>query len=123
MDTQRPLTERQRMILDFIKQSIRDRGYPPSLREIAAHAGIKSTNGVNDHLTAIERKGYLRRDPMTSRGLQPTDFIVPGAELASVTTLGHEDLVNRRSALVRQRSIVSGQIEAIDAELEVRRAS
>lgn len=123
MDTHRPLTERQRLILDFIKQSIRDRGYPPSLREIAAHTGIKSTNGVNDHLTAIERKGYLRRDPNVSRGLQPTEPIAPAAELATVTVLAHEDLVSRRSALVRQRSIVSAQIDAIDAELEVRRAS
>ncbi|MBL8677676.1 MAG: transcriptional repressor LexA [Myxococcales bacterium] len=68
-----PLTERQKMILDFIKQSIRERGYPPSLREIGAHMGIKSTNGVNDHLTALERKGYLRRDSMKSRALQPTE--------------------------------------------------
>lgn len=73
MDTLQPLTERQKMILDFIKQSIRERGYPPSLREIGAHMGIKSTNGVNDHLTALERKGYLRRDSMKSRALQPTE--------------------------------------------------
>ena len=75
MDTLQPLTERQRMILDFIKQSIRERGYPPSLREIGSHMGIKSTNGVNDHLTALERKGYLRRDSMKSRALQPTEMI------------------------------------------------
>jgi repressor LexA len=75
MDTLQPLTERQKMILDFIKQSIRERGYPPSLREIGSHMGIKSTNGVNDHLTALERKGYLRRDSMKSRALQPTEMI------------------------------------------------
>ena len=46
--------------LDAIRQSIIDRGYPPTLREIGAHMGIKSTNGVNDHLRALERKGYLR---------------------------------------------------------------
>ncbi len=79
MDTLQPLTERQKMILDFIKQSIRERGYPPSLREIGSHMGIKSTNGVNDHLTALERKGYLRRDSMKSRALQPTEMIERGA--------------------------------------------
>ncbi|MDP3276585.1 MAG: transcriptional repressor LexA [Deltaproteobacteria bacterium] len=68
-----PLTARQQSILDFIKASIRERGYPPSLREIGMHMGIKSTNGVNDHLTALERKGYLRRDSMKSRALQPTE--------------------------------------------------
>ncbi len=62
------------MILDFINASIQERGYPPSLREIGAHMGIKSTNGVNDHLSALERKGYLRRDSMKSRALQPTDL-------------------------------------------------
>lgn len=70
-----PLTARQQSILDFIKGSIRDRGYPPSLREIGAHMQIKSTNGVNDHLTALERKGYLRRDAMKSRALQPVEPI------------------------------------------------
>lgn len=74
MDAKAPLTERQKMILDFINQTIMDHGYPPSLREIGAFMGIKSTNGVNDHLTALERKGYLRRDSMKSRALQPTDL-------------------------------------------------
>ena len=45
-DTRGVLTDRQREILDFITQSIRDRGYPPTLREIGIHFGIKSTNGV-----------------------------------------------------------------------------
>jgi repressor LexA len=81
MDTLQPLTERQKIVLDFIKQSIRERGYPPSLREIGAHMGIKSTNGVNDHLTALERKGYLRRDANRSRALQPTEPVERGAPL------------------------------------------
>ncbi len=66
------LTERQQMVLDFIRQSIADRGYPPTLREIGARMGIRSTNGVNDHLRALERKGYLTREDMKSRALRPT---------------------------------------------------
>jgi repressor LexA len=66
------LTERQQMVLDFIRQSIHDRGYPPTLREIGARMGIRSTNGVNDHLRALERKGYLTREDMKSRALRPT---------------------------------------------------
>ena len=62
------LTQRQQMVLDFIRQSITDRGYPPTLREIGARMGIRSTNGVNDHLRALERKGYLTREDMKSRG-------------------------------------------------------
>jgi len=70
------LTERQHQVLRFIRQSITDRGYPPTLREIGAHMGIRSTNGVNDHLRALERKGYLTREDMKSRALRPCD--VPG---------------------------------------------
>src|SRR5271169_1759490 len=66
------LTARQQMVLDFIQQSIADRGYPPTLREIGARMGIRSTNGVNDHLRALERKGYLTREDMKSRALRPT---------------------------------------------------
>ena len=70
-DTRGVLTDRQREILDFITQSIRERGYPPTLREIGLHFGIKSTNGVNDHLRALEKKGYLQREDLKSRALRP----------------------------------------------------
>jgi repressor LexA len=65
------LTQRQREILDFISHSIDERGYPPTLREIGTHFGIKSTNGVNDHLKALEKKGYLRREDLKSRAMRP----------------------------------------------------
>ncbi|MCA1827105.1 MAG: transcriptional repressor LexA [Myxococcales bacterium] len=64
-----PLTERQEKILSFIKKSIVDQGYPPTIREIGEHFGIRSTNGVNDHLKALERKGYLMRGELKSRAL------------------------------------------------------
>lgn len=68
------LTDRQAQVLSYIRQSIVDRGYPPTLREIGAHMGIRSTNGVNDHLRALERKGYLTREDMKSRALRPMDI-------------------------------------------------
>src|SRR6185503_5366140 len=64
------LTKRQEQTLDFIRHSINERGYPPTLREIGEYMGIRSTNGVNDHLRALERKGYLRREDMKSRALK-----------------------------------------------------
>ncbi len=67
------LTDRQKEVLAYIRSSIADRGYPPTLREIGSHMGIRSTNGVNDHLRALERKGYLRREDMKSRALRPTE--------------------------------------------------
>ena len=66
------LTDRQEMVLQYIESSIVDRGYPPTLREIGNFMGIRSTNGVNDHLRALERKGFLAREDMKSRALRPT---------------------------------------------------
>ncbi len=67
------LTKRQQQTLEFIRKSIEERGYPPTLREIGESMGIRSTNGVNDHLRALERKGYLRREDMKSRALRLVD--------------------------------------------------
>lgn len=64
------LTDRQRQVLQYISQSIRSRGYPPTLREIGQHMQIRSTNGVNDHLRALEKKGYLERHDLKSRALR-----------------------------------------------------
>ncbi len=94
------LTGRQQMVLDFIRESITMRGYPPTLREIGAKMGIRSTNGVNDHLRALERKGYLTREDMKSRALRPTNIGVQiplphtnGSVLGSGTPANDDDLV------------------------------
>lgn len=65
------LTNRQSQILDYISASIEERGFPPTLREIGEFFGIKSTNGVNDHLKALEKKGFLLRDHLKSRAMRP----------------------------------------------------
>lgn len=75
----RGLTTKQQEVLDFIRQWIRERGYPPTLREIGSRFGIKSTNGVNDHLKALENKGYLTREDMKSRSLRPTGLVYEDA--------------------------------------------
>ena len=75
------LTDRQQQVLKYMKDSITDRGYPPTLREIGAHMGIRSTNGVNDHLRALERKGYLTREDMKSRALRPVNIPIAGEAL------------------------------------------
>jgi repressor LexA len=66
------LTDRQLEVLRFIARQIDDAGYPPTIREIGEALDIRSTNGVNDHLKALERKGFLTRDPAKSRALIPT---------------------------------------------------
>ena len=75
---------RQRDVLDFIVAFDRDHGYPPTLREIGAALNVRSTNGISDHLRALERKGYLTRNERLSRGLRLTDaaaqaYAVPDA--------------------------------------------
>lgn len=65
----RRLTARQQDILDWITSFADVRGFPPTLREIGTAFNIRSTNGVNDHLRALERKGYLKREDMKSRGM------------------------------------------------------
>jgi repressor LexA len=86
------LTQRQREILDFISASIAERGFPPTLREIGEHFNIKSTNGVNDHLKALEKKGVLRREDLKSRAMRPvlpdgSGEIVPLGGPGNVTPL------------------------------------
>jgi repressor LexA len=66
------LTDRQLEVLRFIATEIEEKGYPPTIREIGEALDISSTNGVNDHLKALEKKGYLQRDPVKSRALIPT---------------------------------------------------
>ena len=78
------LTSRQQEILDFIGQSIKERGYPPTIRDIGQSMGIRSTNGVNDHLKALKRKGYLCRDEL--RTAWPQRSQVP---LDSLTASGY----------------------------------
>jgi repressor LexA len=85
------LTKRQEQTLDFIRKSIEERGYPPTLREIGESMGIRSTNGVNDHLRALERKGYLRREDMKSRALKLVEE--PTQTVAVRTPVSDEDMV------------------------------
>jgi repressor LexA len=63
------LTERQRTILEVIRSSVTNRGYPPSIREIGDAVGLTSTSSVAHQLRTLERKGYLRRDPNRPRAV------------------------------------------------------
>jgi repressor LexA len=66
------LTDKQQKALQFIQAEIRAKGRPPTLREIGGKIGITSTNGVRYVLDALQRKGYLERSPMLSRGIELT---------------------------------------------------
>lgn len=64
------LTARQRLVLGTIRESVERRGYPPSMREIGEAVGLTSPSSVKHQLTALERKGYLRRDPNRPRAIE-----------------------------------------------------
>lgn len=64
------LTARQRLVLETVRRSVESRGYPPSMREIGDAVGLTSPSSVKHQLTALERKGYLRRDPNRPRAIE-----------------------------------------------------
>ncbi|MEO5874607.1 MAG: transcriptional repressor LexA, partial [Streptosporangiaceae bacterium] len=64
------LTQRQRMVLEVIRDSVQRRGYPPSMREIGEAVGLTSTSSVSHQLRTLQRKGYLRRDPNRPRAVE-----------------------------------------------------
>jgi len=72
--------ERKRRILAFVAATLRDRGYPPSVREIAQAVDLASTSAVHHHLQSLEREGYLERGAAQSRAIRltPTAAIMLG---------------------------------------------
>jgi repressor LexA len=81
------LTPRQRRILEVIRDAVTRRGYPPSIREIGEAVGLTSSSSVAHQLAALERKGYLRRDPNRPRAVEvrgPAENPAPAARLENV---------------------------------------
>jgi repressor LexA len=96
------VTPRQRRIVEFIRQTVRDRGYPPTVREIGEAVGLTSSSSVHAQLANLERRGLLRRDPTKPRamelqgpGQRPVDAVsVPllGRISAGAPVLAQEDV-------------------------------
>lgn len=66
----RELTKRQNEIFEYIKQTVQSKGYPPSVREIGEAVGLASSSTVHGHLSRLEEKGYIRRDPTKPRAIE-----------------------------------------------------
>ncbi|WP_080874563.1 transcriptional repressor LexA [Oceanobacillus timonensis] len=64
------LSKRQQMIFNFIKEEVEQKGYPPSVREIAVAVGLASSSTVHGHLERLENKGFIRRDPTKPRAIE-----------------------------------------------------
>jgi len=77
------LTGKRRQILDFIADQLRERGYPPSVREIGEAVGLTSSSTVHAHLATLQRQGYLRRDPTKPRAIEVRYDASSGAAIES----------------------------------------
>ncbi len=80
----RELTRRQREILEYVIECIREEGRPPTIAEIGTHFGILSTNAISDHLNALEKKGYIERATNKARGIHVTTKASAGLYQAEV---------------------------------------
>ena len=84
------ISAKQQEILDYIKSSILDKGYPPSVRDIGGAVKLKSTSSVHAHLETLEKNGYIRRDPAKPRTIEILDdtFNLSRRELVNVPIVG-----------------------------------
>lgn len=92
------LTDRQRSILEFISDQMRDRGYPPSVREIGEAVGLTSPSTVHSHLATLQKKGFLRRDPTKPRAIEVTWDPNSGASSVERRPVRHVPLVGSVAA-------------------------
>jgi repressor LexA len=84
------LTNRQQEILDFIKESINTKGFPPSVKEVQNSFGFKSPTAAQDHLNVLAKKGYILRHPGISRGIELVEEKQQAnADSASIPVVGH----------------------------------
>lgn len=84
------ISEKQSMILEYIKKEILSRGYPPSVREICNAVGLKSTSSVHAHLESLEKNGYIHRDPTKPRAIEIIDdeFNLTRREMTNLPIIG-----------------------------------
>ena len=85
------ISTKQQEILDYIKENILQKGYPPSVREICEAVKLKSTSSVHSHLETLEKNGYIRRDPTKPRTIEILDdsFGLTRRELVNVPIVGN----------------------------------
>lgn len=85
------ITAKQQEILDYIKNEILKKGYPPTVREICETVNLRSTSSVHSHLETLEKNGYIRRDPTKPRAIEICDdnFQMVRTEMVSLPVVGN----------------------------------
>lgn len=84
------INKKQSEILDFIKEHLLEKGYPPSVREMCSAVNLKSTSSVHSHLETLEKNGYIKRDPSKPRAIEIVDdeFNLSRREIVNVPMVG-----------------------------------
>ena len=84
------ITGKQQQILDYIKEQIIEKGYPPAVRDICQAVSLKSTSSVHAHLETLEKNGYIRRDPTKPRAIEilDEDFNLTRREMTNIPLIG-----------------------------------
>lgn len=84
------ISAKQEQILNYIKECILDKGYPPTVRDICLAVGLSSTSTVHSHLNSLEQNGYIRRDPSKPRAIEIVDdeFNLTRREVVNVPVIG-----------------------------------
>ena len=84
------ISAKQQQILDYIKEEILKKGYPPTVREICEKVGLKSTSSVHSHLSTLEENGFIRRDPTKPRAIEIIDdeFGLTRREMVNIPIVG-----------------------------------
>ena len=109
--------DKQQKILDFIRSEIETKGYPPSVREICAAVGLRSTSSVHMHLTQLEKKGLIRRDATKPRALELLDS--PLSKARTVPLVGKVTAGQPIPAIenIEDQLIIPNDLAAMDTEL------
>ena len=104
------ITNKQREVLEYLKQQVLQKGYPPSVREICDAVGLKSTSSVHAHLESLERNGYIRKDPTKPRAIEIVDdgFNLVRTETDSMVEAGIFD--GDKLVVAKQNTAQNGEI-------------
>jgi repressor LexA len=92
------ISNRQQAILEFIKNEVREKGYPPSVREIGEAVGLASSSTVHGHLDRLEKKGMIRRDPTKPRAIEILDNDEPNGEVHFPLAVSRVPIVGKVTA-------------------------
>ncbi len=108
------LTDRQRRILEYMQETIRTKGYPPTVRETCAAIGIKSTSTAHKDIESLVRQGYLRKDPAKPRALMVVDPAAGRAGRGSETTQTAMPETEKRMPQTALREDGTERIDVVD---------